>query len=102
MAKITEQHHGLTSQEAADRLRRVGPNALPESPPTPFWRRFLNQFRSPLVYILLFALLVDAVVWVTEGAAGIPIEGLAIAVILLLNAGLGVFQEHKSEAALAK
>jgi len=94
-------HYGLSDAEAQARLGQHGPNALPERPPTPLWRRFVQQFQSPLIYILLFALVADAAIWVSEGAAGLPVEAIAIAIILLLNAGLGVYQESKSEAALA-
>jgi Ca2+-transporting ATPase len=93
---------GLSTAEASERLRRVGPNALPEAAPDPLWRRFLRQFGSPLVYILLFALAFDIVIWVYEGARTWPIESAAIGVILLLNAALGLYQEHRSEAALAR
>ena len=93
---------GLTAVEAAERLRAAGPNALPERPPDPLWRRFLRQFQSPLIYILLFALAFDAGLWAFEGADGWPIEAIAIGVILLLNAVLGLSQERRSEAALAQ
>ena len=96
------KHFGLSSEEALLRLRQHGPNSLPEKPPTPFYRRFLWQFQSPLIYILLFALVVDVFIWLIEGASGWPVESFAIAIILLLNAGLGVYQESKSETALAK
>ncbi len=96
------KNHGLSSEEALNRLRQYGPNSLPEKPPTPLYRRFARQFQSPLIYILLFALVVDAVIWAIEGATGLPVESIAIGIILLLNAGLGVYQESKSEAALAK
>jgi P-type Ca2+ transporter type 2C len=95
-------HHGLSNEVAQARLRQYGPNSLPESPSTPLWRRLARQFQSPLIYILLFALVADAAIWVSEGATGAPVESIAIAVILLLNAGLGVYQESKSEAALAR
>jgi Ca2+-transporting ATPase len=90
-------HYGLSNETAQARLREYGPNALPERPPTPLWRRFARQFQSPLIYILLFALVADAAIWVSEGATGLPVESIAIAVILLLNAGLGVYQEGKSD-----
>ena len=51
------QPRGLTAAEACARLGRCGPNALPEKQPVTAWRRFAAQFRSPLIYILLFALL---------------------------------------------
>lgn len=93
---------GLTNAEAAARLATAGPNALPERTPDSAWRRFVRQFESPLIYILLFALVFDAGLWVYEGAHGWPIEALAIAIILLLNAALGLYQEQRSEAALAR
>ncbi len=83
-------------------MARFGRNALPEKPPTPLWWRFLQQFRSPLIYILLFALVIDLGIWLAEGAQDVPVESIAIALILLLNAGLGVYQERKAEAALAR
>ena len=92
---------GLSSADAAARLARTGANALPESPPDALWRRFARQFNSPLIFILLFALAFDVALWVHEGAAGWPIEAAAIGVILLFNAALGLYQEHRSEAALA-
>lgn len=102
MPQLSAKHAGLTSAEAEARLQQYGPNALPEKPPTPSWQRFLRQFQSPLIYILLFALVMDAVIWFFEGSPGLPIESIAIGIILLLNAGLGVYQESKSESALAK
>lgn len=93
---------GLSQSEAAARLARVGPNALPAAAPDPLWRRFLRQFRSPLIAILVVALGFDAALWAYEGAEGLPIEAIAILVILLLNAALGLYQEQRSEAALAK
>ena len=93
---------GLSSVHAASLLQSLGPNALPEQPPDPLWRRFLRQFESPLIYILLFALAFDLGLWVYEGLRGWPVDAVAIAGILLLNAGLGLYQEQRSEAALAR
>ncbi len=93
---------GLPEAEARQRLRAHGPNALPEKRPEALWRRFLRQFKSPLIYILLFALAVDFAAWWLEGRHGWPLESLVIGLILLLNAGLGTWQERKSEAALSK
>lgn len=93
---------GLTSAEAGRRLQAQGPNELPSTPPVPLWRRFVNQFRSAVIYILLVALGIDLVIWLLEPHSGLPFESIAICSILILNAGLGVYQETKAEAALAK
>ena len=93
---------GLTSQEAQKRFVEYGSNALPENPSEPLWQRFLHQFQSPLIYILLFALAVDLGLWLYEGAQGLPLEALAILAILILNATLGTLQEKRSEEALRR
>ena len=93
---------GLTSEEARARLVRYGPNELPEARRGTLFRRFLRQFQSPLIYILLLAVFVDLLIWWFEGATGVPYESIAIAAILLLNTALGMYQEGKSEAALAR
>lgn len=93
---------GLSSDEASALIELHGPNSVPEKPRPSFIKRFVEQFQSPLIYILLFALLIDLLIWFFEGAAGLPFESIAIAVILFLNAGLGMYQEAKSEAALAR
>jgi Ca2+-transporting ATPase len=93
---------GLSGREAAGRLAANGPNALPERAPDPPWRRFVRQFASPLIYILLFALAFDLGLWAYEGFGEWPVEAIAIALILAFNAALGVYQEQRSEAALAR
>ena len=93
---------GLTSAEAGSALDQYGPNALPEARPETFLSRLLRQFHNPVIYILLFALVFDLVVWWREGAGDTPLEAITILFILLFNAFLGVWQEGKSEAALAR
>ncbi len=93
---------GLSSDEARRRLAAHGPNALPEATPPAAWRRVLGQLRSPLIYILLAALAFDLGSWIFEGRHGVPFESLIIGLVLALNAGLGAFQEHRSERALAR
>ena len=93
--------NGLSAADAAERLARSGPNALPARARDPLWRRFARQFQSPLIYILLFALAFDLGLWLYEEAHAWPIEATAIALILLFNAALGLYQEQRSEAALA-
>jgi Ca2+-transporting ATPase len=85
---------GLTHVEAAARLAERGPNRLAEKPPRAAWRRFLDQFRNFLVIVLIGAA-------VLAGTVGDLKDAVVIAIVVLLNATLGFFQEHRAEAALA-
>ena len=51
----TNLEQGLSTPEAQARLARYGYNELPEEAPTPLWKRFLAQFKSFLVILLLVA-----------------------------------------------
>jgi len=99
---IPSTSQGLSSAEAERLFEQYGPNALPENRGTPLLLRFMSQFKSPLIYILLFALALDLGIWIYKGAEKLPIESIAIALILVLNASLGTYQESKAETALAK
>ncbi|MCS6773325.1 MAG: cation-translocating P-type ATPase [Thermoflexales bacterium] len=92
---------GLSSTEAAARLQQFGFNELVAQPTPPAWRRFLAQFQSPLVLLLLVATGISFVVWLIEHESGLPFESLAILAIVLLNAVLGFIQEARAERAVA-
>ncbi|HRL75337.1 MAG TPA: cation-translocating P-type ATPase [Candidatus Accumulibacter phosphatis] len=85
---------GLDSAEAATRLAAHGANQLAERAPRPAWKKFLDQFRNLLVIVLLGGA-------VLAGAMGDLGDALVIAIVVILNATLGFFQEHRAEAALA-
>ena len=53
--QLAARRPGLTSAEASALRETFGSNSLPELEPTRLWRRFLQQFQSPLIYILLLA-----------------------------------------------
>jgi Ca2+-transporting ATPase len=92
---------GLSSGEAARRLRDLGPNRVPVQGPPSIWKRLLRQFASPLIYVLLFAVAFDVATWLWDGSSW-PVEGTVIGAVLALNAALGVFQEYRAENALAE
>ena len=85
---------GLPAAEAGARLARHGPNRLAEKPPRPAWLKFLDQFKSLLVLILLGAAVLAGIV----GDVG---DAVVIFIVVLLNAALGFIQEHRAENALA-
>lgn len=61
----------------------------------------LAQFQDPLVYLLLFAVLVSVAAWLAEGAKGAPIDAIVIAAIVVLNGILGFVQENNAQTAVA-
>src|SRR5664280_974356 len=74
----TDPDRGLAAEEAARRLVAVGPNEITIVPPVPAWRKFVEQFRDPLVYLLFAAIVISLAVWVVEGASGWPVDALVI------------------------
>lgn len=99
-----EDNTGLTSQKAAEILRNVGHNKLPEAPKTSALVQILEQFKNPLVLTLLAAAIVAVVVGASAGSHQSFLErygdAIAILLIVILNALLGFFQERRAEAAL--
>ena len=97
----TDLDRGLTSREAGQRLADEGPNELRAAPAIPRWRKLLRQFKDPLIYLLLGAVLVSTVVWLFEGRVGLPVDALVIAAVVVVNAVLGYLQEARAERAVA-
>ena len=85
---------GLDSGTAAQRLRRHGPNALPEPTRRSLFGLFARQFKSPLIGIL-FAAAVLAV------ALGHHTDALVILAVVLVNALIGAVQEGRAERSMA-
>jgi P-type Ca2+ transporter type 2C len=85
---------GLDEETAAVRLRDGGRNILPSRPPPTLFAIVLHQFASPLIYILLAAAAMALALGDTTDAA-------FILAVVLLNAGLGAFQEWRAERSAA-
>ena len=85
---------GLSATEAEKRLAEHGPNRIAGKPPRPAWLKFLDQFKNFLVIVLIGAAAL-------AGAVGDLKDAIVIGIVVLLNATLGFFQEHRAEAALA-
>ena len=92
------QRGGLTSQEAAARLSKHGPNRLQEAKKITNLQRFLQQLKDPMLLILMAAAAVSAVTSILSGEK--LTEVIIILAVVLLNAVLGVVQESKAEAAI--
>ena len=83
---------GLSQKEAEQRLQTHGPNCLPEPKQMSFALVFLRQFKSPFIYVLLVAAAVSYVL-------GQTINSFFIFVVLMINAGIGSFQEYTAQKA---
>ena len=100
---------GLSQTEAQRRLGQYGPNELASAPPVPKWKKFLAQFKDPLVYLLLAATGISLIAWFVEranavpgaeGGEALPFDAIVIVLILIVNAVLGYIQESKAEEAV--
>ncbi|WP_341326058.1 HAD-IC family P-type ATPase [Methylotuvimicrobium sp. KM2] len=90
----TDSITGLTTAEARHRLKLHGENCLTESPPRPLWLKFLDQFKSFLIVVLLLAALLA---WFIGDLK----DAIVILIVVAFNAGLGFYQEHRAEQTLA-
>jgi calcium-translocating P-type ATPase len=93
LALLGTARSGLSTDEAARRLDEHGPNALEAIAGRGPVLRFLDQFRSPLISILLVAAVVTTLI-------GEYIDSAVIAAVLLLNAVIGFVQESKASRAV--
>ena len=87
------EKRGITVQEAEKRLLQYGRNILPEKPPPSAYLIFLNQLKSPLVYVLIAA--GSVTVFLKDFS-----DSLIIFIAVFINALLGFFQERKASKAL--
>jgi Ca2+-transporting ATPase len=85
--------NGLSNEESKRRLGIFGENALEAAVPTPKWKVFLLQFKSPLIAVLI-------VCGIVTMALDHHVDAIAIFVVLLLNAIIGFYQEIKANQAV--
>lgn len=84
---------GLSGAEAERRLAEHGPNRLPAPPRRGGLMRFLLQFNNLLIYVLLAAGVLAALI-------GHGVDAAVIFAVVLLNAIIGFVQEGRAEQAL--
>ncbi|MCL4517019.1 MAG: calcium-translocating P-type ATPase, SERCA-type [Firmicutes bacterium] len=84
---------GLPGSKAAARLKKHGPNQLPERKKASPLGMFFAQFKDLMVEVLLAATLISLILGEIEDA-------VTIMVIVILNAILGFVQEYKAEKSL--
>ncbi len=89
---------GLSGTEAASRLSSYGPNEIAAEKPPSIWSIALAQLRDPMNLMLVAVVVVSLLI-------GQVSTGIIVALLILLNVGLGTRQELTARAsvdALAK
>ena len=94
----TDTVQGLTEHEAQERLREYGYNEFKKREHTSLWQKFVAQFRSFMIIVLLIAAAISGVTGYMNDE-GIT-DALIILVILVANAIIGMVQESKAERSL--
>ncbi len=94
----TDLTNGLSSEEVATLLERNGFNEFAKKQHTTLWQKFISQFKSFMIIVLLVAAVISGVTGYMNGE-GVT-DAVIILSILIVNAIIGVFQEAKAENAL--
>jgi magnesium-transporting ATPase (P-type) len=84
---------GLTPEEAKNKLQHYGPNVLPQKEGKSLFIKFISHFKDILIYILLAAGVVTAIM-------GHWVDTLVILAVAVINALIGFIQENNAEKSL--
>jgi P-type Mg2+ transporter len=95
LADLDTRPEGLTPIEADRQRQRFGLNRRSDTRTTRAFRLLLNQFRSPLVILLLFAMVLSLFLGETT-------DGVIVLAIVLGSALLGFLQEYRASHAVAR
>ena len=93
LEKLDSSKDGLSAEQAARRIEKIGPNKLPEAEKESIFLRFLAHFNDVLIYILIVA-------GVATALMGHWIDTWVILGVVVINALIGFVQEEKAEKAL--
>lgn len=94
MEQLGASAAGLATTEAKHRLHLYGPNRLHTPRRTDALTLLLAQFKSPLILILLGAVLLSF--FLKE-----PVDALIIIAIVLLSSVLGFWQEKRAASSIS-
>lgn len=86
----THKKQGLTSQEAADRLGRYGPNHLQELGKKPLWYKYLRQYKDLMILLLVGSVVISLILGDVQTA-------VVLVALILFNTIIGFTQEFKAE-----
>ncbi len=93
LEQLDADSEGLSDEAAEARLEEYGENRQRPPERRSGWMRFLSQFRNLLIYLLIAAAVVTAIL-------GQWIDTVVIVAVVLINALIGYIQEGKAESAM--
>ncbi|MGM9929307.1 MAG: cation-translocating P-type ATPase [Bacillus sp. (in: firmicutes)] len=93
LKEVKSSEDGLSSAEVQKRLSLYGYNELASKGKDPTWKLFLENFKDPMVIVLLIAAIVQIVL-------GELMESFIIFIVLIVNAIISVVQTRKAESSL--
>lgn len=89
LQELHTSENGLNNNEVQKRKEKYGRNELPKKKRETVWHIFFNEFKDPIVILLMVAILASFIV-------GEVMDAVAILFIVLLDACMGTYQENKA------
>ena len=86
---LTTSSNGLSNEEAEKRLNEYGENTLPQKKKDSVLKIFFDEFKNPILMLLIVAVIVSFI-------AGEVIDAIAIIAIILVDVIMGTYQENKA------
>lgn len=95
LKELNTDENGLSSQEAEERTDKYGQNILEERKSSSKIEMFINQFKSPIIIILIFAAVLS--IFLKDYS-----DGIIILIIIMISAVLSYSHESKANNAVKK
>jgi len=89
LKELNTSSTGLTDKEVETRINKYGRNILPKKKKDSVVKIFFNEFKDPIIILLLFAVLASFI-------AGETVDAVAIIFIILVDVIMATYQENKA------
>ena len=87
--ELSSSIYGLTEDEANERIKKYGKNALPEGKKNNIFNIFIHELLDPIVLLLIVAI-------IASFFANEVVDAIAIIIIVMVDAIMGTYQENKA------
>lgn len=100
LRSLSTGKRGLSSQQAAERTQKYGPNAIEKTSGSSPVTLFFSQFKDVMTLLLIAAAVVSAVVAFFSGDVNDLTDTVIIIAIIFLNAIVGTVQQFRADKAI--